>query len=500
MNRFKEKLSNRKWLDFAIFMLIISVFSYFFACGGGNQNARFNPVYSFVEPGTNDFLTFRMNRFILNPKLNNTCDWSYYEGNYYSNKAPGSIFIGTAVYLPLFWLEELLGIPWNYPYVEILNAYIINFFVSVLIVGLGILFFYKLLLIKEFPIRKALFLSLILAFSTMIFPYSTELWGHPTAMAFIIFALYNMEKGNNKNIALAGFFAGFATLTDYLALFITFALGVFIIINNRKKLFWYVIGGVLPMLLMLAYHYFCFGNIFNTPTTFTNPIFLQKNAFLGLFSTISWKVFMKLLIGLERGLLPVMPILVFSFIGFYFYLKAQKKDLIYAMFSITTLFLILFVNASFIYWFGGNSACARYQIIAMPFWVLLIGGIPNKRSWNIPLIIVSLFSAFNMLCITCVCVQTYGDDTNPVYGTIYPHFFKGEFNIFNYPIRLQRFHEQWSSFANATSWNIGNLLGLKAWFSLIPLLIIVIVFTFIIRKLLLKIDQEEPNMCEVKKL
>jgi hypothetical protein len=228
-----KKYIQARRLEIILLLTVITVYGYFFSCGGWNQNARFDSIFSFVEPGTTDSLTFHIDRFIVNPEKGyNTGDWSFYNGHYYSNKAPGTTLIGISVYAVIFWIEQCFRIPVNHPFIEILNAYLINFSVSVIIVSLGVLFFYKMLILRNVPVSKAVTLTFILAFCTCAFPYSTELWGHTTAMAFIIFALYNIEKRTDKYFMLAGLFCGLAVLTDYLAVFPTITAGCYILYIN----------------------------------------------------------------------------------------------------------------------------------------------------------------------------------------------------------------------------------------------------------------------------
>jgi hypothetical protein len=495
------------------------VYGYFFSCGGWNQNARLDSIFAFVEPGTEDFLTFHIDRFIVNPEKGyNTGDWSFYKGHYYSNKAPGTTFIGIPVYASIFGIEKLFGLSYNHPYIEILNAYLINFFLSVVIVSVAILYFYKLLLLRGASLQKSLCLAMILAFSTCVFPFSTELWGHTIAMSFIIFALYNIEQESTSNYLLAGLFCGVATLTDYLALFPTITIGLYLVytryrcLNNRniklenrihraekdisnkkelvyncKKVFYFIIGGIGPMLIMLGYHYICFGNILNTSTTFTNPIFLEDNKLLGIFGAFSSTIFLRLLFSLERGLLIAMPVLVFAIPGFLYLLKKDIKSRDFAIFSFITIVVMLIVNSSFNGWHGGNAACARYQIVTLPFWILLIGGIPYQKVWKIVMLMFACLSAFNMLALVSVCVQL-GADWNPIYKTAYTNFFRGNFNISNYPIRLQAFNPDWAKFAEYTSFNIGKLLGLNEITTLLPLFIVIILAILMLRHIIIEIE------------
>jgi hypothetical protein len=475
-------LMQAKRLEIILVVSVALVYGYFFGCGGWNQNARLNTIFAFVEPGTDDFLSFHFDRFMVDPwKGYNTGDWSFYGGHFYSNKAPGTTLLGIPFYTGIFLLEKLCGISVDHHYVEILNAYLINFFVSVLPVSLGILFFYKLLLLKGLSLKKSIFCSLILAFGTCVFPYSTELWGHTTAMAFLVFALYQMEKNTRTSIFLAGLFAGFATLTDYLALLMTVTSALYILTTNHKKIFYFIGGGLFPLMLMLGYHYICFGNIFHTSTTFTNPLFLEKQRVLGMFGTVVPSIFMRLLFSLERGLLVSMPILFFAFPGFCFLMKKDKHSAKTAAFALASVILMLLVNSSFNGWHGGHSACARYQIVALPFWILLVSGVPWQKKWSIPLAVSAALSTFNMLAIAAVCVQPPMGLPNPIYGAVYSQFFRGNLNVLDYPIRLQQFSKDWNLFADATSFNCGELVGLRGLFSLLPLLVIVVMGARMIR-------------------
>ena len=62
--------------------------------------------------------------------------------------------------------------------------------------------------------------ALALAFCTLIFPYDTSLWGHPTAAACLLAALcLAWWPGGVRQSGLAGALGGFAVLCDYLAVF-----------------------------------------------------------------------------------------------------------------------------------------------------------------------------------------------------------------------------------------------------------------------------------------
>jgi hypothetical protein len=52
-------------IEAALWLPIFIVFGYFFNGAGWNPNARLDAIFSFAEPGTPDYHTFRINRFII---------------------------------------------------------------------------------------------------------------------------------------------------------------------------------------------------------------------------------------------------------------------------------------------------------------------------------------------------------------------------------------------------------------------------------------------------
>ena len=141
------------------------------------------------------------------------------------------------------------------PFIEILNAYFINLFVSVFICSMSMIVFYRLTSYLTNKIRISLILTTTLAFANLIFLFCTQLWGHPTALAFIIFSLYSIMKVSPINLFFLGFWVSMATMTDYLAVICVITFGLFCILKYRKKVLWYLLGGLLPMFGLLLYHY-----------------------------------------------------------------------------------------------------------------------------------------------------------------------------------------------------------------------------------------------------
>jgi len=78
-------------------ILIFTAFSYFFAGLGANQNSRYSAVLSMVNFGT----------YRIDPFVGNTPDWSFYQGHYYSNKAPGGAYLAVPFYYLLLKFMQI---------------------------------------------------------------------------------------------------------------------------------------------------------------------------------------------------------------------------------------------------------------------------------------------------------------------------------------------------------------------------------------------------------
>jgi len=289
--------------------------------------------------------------------------------------------------------------------------------------------------------------------------------------------MYAGERGG-KWLFLAGFLAGIATLTDYLALIPTVCLGALVLWRERTRVWRFIIGGVPAALALFSYNQICFGSPFTISTRYTNPLFVSQGDSLGMFGVPSPGIFLELLLGVQRGMLLATPVFFLAIPGFIY---LRRKSPVFAWTLLAGVITALLVNSAFNGWDGGNTAFARYQIVLLPFWMLLVAAIPAGRIWRWALLLLACLSLFNMAAVVSVCSQPMRYDENPIYGTAYRHFFRGEFDIQTYPIRLQKFNPDWPKFARLTSWNAGELiLGLRGWWSLLPLAAVFYALSFFI--------------------
>ena len=451
----------------AVFLGVLLCCSWFYTQGNWNQNARYDMIYSFVEPGTPDFLTFRIDHFLTNPeKGHNTGDWASYDGHYYSNKAPGSSLLGIPVYAALYYLEYPFHRGAVPPGLDMFNAWAINFFVSVLPVATASLLFYLTLLRLGCGERWAAFWAFALVLATPLWPYSTMLWGHPLAAATLVYALFHLVRQGRYDLFFCGLWCGAAVLTDYLALPGAAAFGCYVLLRSPKNVWKFLLGGM-PMLLIFAgYHYWCFRAPFTPALMFNNPLF--EEAELGFFQPL---IALKLLVSSYRGLFLASPLLLAAVPGFFFLLRRDRA----AAWCAAGAFLAGFwINTSFNGWHGGTTTIARYLIPVIPF-LIFLAAVWNPRSsmGKVVLICFAALSCFNMLAIASTTPMVAETDRNPLYGMTWMLFFQGARQLpMNIGIRSYFFQpEIWEELRHWSSFSLGTLLfGLKGLSSILLLI------------------------------
>jgi hypothetical protein len=468
----------RAWLarpDVWIALAVLLGGAYFCGSGSWNQNARLDAIFTFVEPGPHQY-TFRLDPFLPAPQRSiNTGDWARAGEHYYANKAPGTMLLGAAAYLPVYLLESSLGVSWDTPAIAILNAYWINLWVSVVPLGVASVLWYRLLA-RRLRASRAAALTLLTFFGTALFPYSTQLWGHTTAAAFVMMAWWAFEAAPAASPRACDFAvgaaAGLAVLSDFLAFPSALALSLGVALRRRERLPWLVAGGTGPLLLLLGYQAYCFGSPWVLPTENTRPEFIDNSRALGLFGAIDLHALYQLTLGQRRGLFVQMPLLAAAVAGFAVWMRRERRDV--ALWgSLGAAVLTVLLVASFNGWHGGATVCARYLIVVLPLLGRGLVELPSGRVASAVLGVLGAGSVLNMLAVASVSPLAPDELESPLTAFTYRHFFAGELHPVPLPIRLQQLHPSFEKWQELTVWNFGDVLGLEGLARLVPLVLLV---------------------------
>jgi len=418
-------MSFRRRIELLLFAGVFGLGAYFYNGYGWNQTARYDSIWAFVEPGQHRY-TFAIDDFVTDTiRRLNTGDWARnpdHSPHFYSNKAPGSTLLGIPAYMALYHGERFMGIDPVSVRGVLVNAYILHLWVTVLPLAVSAVFFFNLALRYTRRRGRALLLTGILYGGTLLLPFSTMLWAHTTAAAFVVLALSYFVRPGRRAAFLCGMFAGLAVLMDYGAapLAASFVVAAVVHDERRDKARGVVFGGAGPLVVFLAYHWWVFGSPFVLASSYSPAEMVETERMLGLFGAVNPTAVWGLTFSTTRGLFIYMPVLVLAFFGLGRLRRpagqadgrpsavprhdpaASKDDRIFWWLAVVNVVVVLLVNTTFNGWHGGFSAGPRYQIVALPLWVLLLALLPD-RSWATrALLALGAVSFVNMFVVAAV--------------------------------------------------------------------------------------------------
>ncbi|MFX1518786.1 MAG: ArnT family glycosyltransferase [Promethearchaeota archaeon] len=374
-----RELQSKKWIKiflffgtFIIYILSINDFA------SSNEASRLALIQAIVHNRS----------FIINEFADQTryIDIAYYNGNYYSDKAPGLSFIG----LPIYLICNTFGfsLEMTHFFLILINA----FFTS-----LATILIYEICNFLDYNSKICVLMALIFAFGTIAWVYAKTFLAHGFSAFLFLLSMYYAHRfiqGNEtKFILLSGVAIGYSFLVEYSNLFLLVPFLVyFALYKTQKKLIYFLVPIVLLLILLGTYHYVCFGNPFSTPYRYyyherqQDISFISNPVYIGLYG---------LLFSPQRGLFFISPVLLLSLYGFFLLYKKYKPE--------TILFLSSFIIISVFYsmlpnWHGAYCYGPRYLLAVVPFIVIPLGTCIEKYKENkIFLISFSLIFVFSII-------------------------------------------------------------------------------------------------------
>ena len=416
--------------ELCLFLACLFAFAYFNQGGGWNQNSRFAEVRAMAEQGRfaiDDFLVYLGDpatndlqrrpldhaEYDADGKRHALCwvdaEWSFFPisgrpkregvieepmhmvcasgdvayvpetGHFHPNKPPGTSFLALPAYWIVWKIERALGINPDHWWTLNLNAWLTTIFSVGLVSALGCVLFFRLACaLGGGEKRPALLATFAFAFGTTFFPFGTILFDHNLTAILLLASFYWLR--HTQRPALAGFCAGFAVVTNYVAGGAVIALGLYALLAGgvrwRRAIF-FSLGGLLPAALLGWYHFVNFGSPFALNNDFQNPLFKDPRGSLGMFVVPqSSDDFLRLLyvsgilsISPYRGVLLLAPVLLLGVGGLVRWLHertlAAEARLCLAIFG-----WFFLVNMSFNGYHGGFAAGPRYLVPGIPFLAL----------------------------------------------------------------------------------------------------------------------------------
>lgn len=471
--RFVSEQGRERWTVVHLSLLLLLCYGYFFPrWADWNQNSRLNVVLAIVDQGT----------FSIDEYVDNTGDYALYKGHYYGEKAPGSSFLGVPVYLffkftigrPL--ADHLLpklaassavadtlrmggtGLLADKLYAALALSFVTFFIVSLPSALMAGLFYHFLGYFSRNAAHRTL-LTIAYGLGTIAFPYSGSYYGHQITAVLLFTTFWLLFRIKRREISLkflgaAGFLLGYSVITEYPTVFVAVALFFYAVcfLRDKRKAIWMVVGGIPPVLALALYNTAIFGKPWEFSykyselwvdyhhTGFFGTTFPKLNALWGMtFSPY-------------RGLFFLSPFLLLAIPGFYYFWrrKEYRAELVVSLAIVAS---VLLFTASSKMWFGGHSVGPRYLIPMLPFltWPIIsfLDRHGDKR-WG-KIVVMALVG----VSIAFVWLET-------ISGQGFPRYSPQPLFDYSWPKLV----------AGDIARNLGTVIGLTKWYSLLPLLIL----------------------------
>ncbi|PIS23273.1 hypothetical protein COT49_01090 [candidate division WWE3 bacterium CG08_land_8_20_14_0_20_40_13] len=358
---------NPEKVQISILLFSISFFCYFFLWLGLYKTGRNQILIQSEDAIPATYLPFSVikgNGFYLDEYYNFfNKHWPNHENS------PGKLFylleiperglasaftvVAPVLALPFYLPISTLGINYKSPLVPITAHFAASFYVS-----LSVVFVYLILLAVTKKPKESLLAAIAYAFGSICFGLTSQsLWQH--GINQMLLSLGTLLLIKNKPVsALAFSLAVFSRPPN-----IVFAIWacVYVLLKNRKTIISFLLWGLPPLILQLAYNALYLGGVFNYPykdQQFVNWQGRFPEGFLGLLFSPS------------KGILVISPIFILSFIGVFRLWKSKgKTEFKLLSLSILALFLVM---GKWIHWFGGWSFGYRMVSESLPFLTIFL--------------------------------------------------------------------------------------------------------------------------------
>ena len=452
-------------LGLAIFLSFI----YFYEGGGWNQNSRFDLLRAIVE----------RHMLQIDAYHENTQDKAHFQGHYYSDKAPGLVFLAVPFAEGARVVMRAVGIDPESARGEYALSYIVTACTVALPAALAGVCLFFLALRFGSDVKSAAFATIVLAVGTPMLAYASLFWAHALVGACLLFAFAAaMKVGDGTQDfwwALAvGLAAGWATVTEYPAVPAS-ALLAFLALSqawsrgNAARL--RVIGGVglgatACAIVLFTYLHAAFGGFrpsysYYDPNSFS---FMQQQGYMGLTYPHPDRL-LKLLFGCSRGLFFASPVLLAAVPGLWWLRKRFRGPALVAGAIVVYYFLF---NASFYWWKAGLTFGPRYAGAAIPLLCVGLAAAWTRSSlaWRRMLIALACCSVFVTLMVVSTSSQLAMQDSCPIMHSSWPAFWSGKIASNGESMLLPT-----EAFGSYGAFNLGQLIGLHGLATLIPLLL-----------------------------
>ena len=349
-------------------------------------------------------------------------DLSFHRGRFHPNKAPGGALLAIPAYALVSLTGRLLGSNPDDWWVLTLSAWLTSVFSMGLLAAWGsVLFLHLALAFTGGKVRASLGATFAFSFGTMYFAYATALYEHDVIIVGILASLWFLERSSRHpgvgdlvsdplfrprpmdsrvGLVLAGFFAGYTAITNYVLVVVVIMLGAYAtaVVRRGHVWAWFSAGALGPFIVICSYNLASFGTVFTTNYSYMNPIFRASGqAAFGIFGWPDPGAMVALVASPFRGLLFTSPFLILGIPGLMHLFRGRERRAFAWLALCLVAFFVVFVS-TMNEWHGGWAAGPRYLAPALPFLALpaAIGFVLFRRT---SILLTSLSVAMNLLIV-----------------------------------------------------------------------------------------------------
>jgi len=400
-----------------IFALLFLSYCYFFQSPWNwNSITRTALGISMVDEGT-----LNINKF-----ESQTGDKSFFEGNYYSDKAPGATFTALpAIAVSKLYLDTSAG---NYKWLsnkgKISGAFIfVNQVATVVACGLftalAALALYFTAVKLGASLSGAAFGALCFGLATPAWGWVTIFFGHGLAGATLFLGMasvvYLSHSTTGRQDIVLGFVSGallsWAVVVDYTSAPVSLLIAIYGIIQARswdhKRLVLVlscaVTGGLIFLFPLLLYNYSIYGEIFTTGYKHLTDFPGVKEGFYGI-EFPRGEILIRMLIGPRNGILWFCPIFIMTPYALYRLWNTPGKKGLAMVIILITLYYFLW-NSGYQYWRGGAATGPRFLIPILPFLSLSIALLWSKAGRYLKIMLIVLFVISFLISLVSVSIS-----------------------------------------------------------------------------------------------
>ena len=464
----------------AIFVLLFVSYAYFYQAGGWNQNSRFALVRAITSEHS----------VRIDPFQKATGDKAFFEGHYYSDKAPGLALTAVPI-VAIARLFMALGgdDPESYGGIAFLSYLSTVLTVGLLTAAAGVSLFH---VCTELGATRtaALFAALSFGLATPIWALATLFIGHALSAACLVFAFSAAvrigradESADSRLGAIVGLGAGWATVSEFPAAVPAALLAGLAVVHawplgraRAVRVLGALAGGALACVaVLMAFQYLCFGSPFHLAYSSEQGYESMRQGVFGIGVPRMMRL-RQILFGQYRGLLPLAPELAVAPIGLAALLfKGDRHRRAALVAGVIGVYYVL-LNAGYTYWEGGWSYGPRHLTPGIPFFCVGLAILWTQA----PAIVRAALAALSVwgTALSLVAVATTAtppaEFAHPLRDLLLPAFRDGDLAL-----TTQRFTD---SGTNVGAWrhhiepkaafNLGMKIGLDGHASLIPLALV----------------------------